>query len=100
MTFNWDTIAQDVVQGVSILAPIAETAVPEAAPALAIITKILQGAVAAEPVAVALVQQIQSGAIPTQTQLAQFYANYKTDDDALNLDIATHLNALDAAAKN
>lgn len=94
MTLNWESIAQKVAEGVNVLAPIAESLAPEAAPAIAILDKIIQGAMAAEPTAVALVQQIQSGAVPTQTQLAQFYANYQTDDDALKADIDEHLSTL------
>ena len=94
MTLNWDTIAQDVAAGVNAIAPFAETLAPETAPAIAIINKIIAGAIAAEPTAVALVQQIQSGTVPTQTQLAQYYANYQADDDALNADIKEHLAGL------
>lgn len=94
MALNWETIAQKVAEGVNALAPIAETLVPEAAATIAIVNKIIQGAMAAEPTAVALVQQIQSGGVPTADQLAQFYANYQTDDDTLKADIDEHLSTL------
>lgn len=94
MSLDWSAIANGVSTGVSLLAPFAETLVPEAAPAIGIIEKIIAGAVAAEPTAVALVQQIQSGQVPTQTQLAQYYATYQADDDALKADIDAHLAAL------
>lgn len=94
MSLDWDEIAQAVAQGVSILAPFAETLVPAAAPAISIVEKIIAGTIAAEPTAVALVKQIQSGEVPSQTQLAQYYANYQADDDALKADIDAHLAAL------
>lgn len=94
MTFDWQAISTDVAAGVNILAPFAETLVPEAAPAIAIINKIIQGAMAAEPTALALVQQIQSGTPPSQTQLAQYYAAYQADDNALKADIEAHLAVL------
>lgn len=97
MSLDWDEIAQAVAKGVSILAPLApfaETLVPAAAPAISIVEKIIAGAIAAEPTAVALVKQIQSGEVPSQTQLAQYYANYQADDDALKADIEAHLTAL------
>lgn len=96
MTFDWEAISTDVAVGVSILAPFAETLVPEAAPAIAIVNKVIQGAMAAEPTALALVKQIQSGTPPTQTQLAQYYAAYQADDNALKADIEAHLAALAA----
>lgn len=94
---NWTAISQEVANGVNLIAPFASALAPEAAPAILIINRIIQGAVAAEPAAVALVQQIQSGTIPTQTQLAQYYAQYQADDDALKADIDAHLTALRVA---
>lgn len=97
MTLNWTTISNYVTEGVTILAPIAEAAVPEAAAGIAIADKIIAGLIAAEPTAVALVEQIQAGTPPTQTQMSEYYANYQADDDALNADIAAHLAALKTA---
>ena len=100
MSIDWEALAQKVSEGVTILAPLAEGMVPGLAPAITIASKIIQGGIAAEPTAVALIQQIQAGTPPTQDQLKSYYANYQTDDDALNADIQEHLAALAAASQN
>lgn len=94
MSLDWDEIAHSVASGVNALAPIAASFVPGAAPAILIVEKIISGLIAAEPAAIALVKQIQSGEVPTQTQLAQYYTQYQSDDDALKADIEAHLAAI------
>jgi len=87
MSIDWDVVAAKVSEGVSALAPIAETLAPEAAPAISIITKIITGLAAAEPTALAFVRQVQSGTPLTSTQLQQYYESYKTDDDAFKAEL-------------
>lgn len=86
-----DEIAVAVSAVVSTLAPIAETAFPEAAAALAIGTKIVQGVLAAEPTAVALYKQIMGGTVATPAQLNDFAAAYEASYQKLNADIAAKM---------
>lgn len=97
MSFDWNKIADGVVKGVDVLAPVIAAAMPEAAAIAAIINKIVDGLAAAEPAAIALYEQIKSGTPPTTTQLAAYYATYQADDDALKVAIQQHLDALNSS---
>jgi len=97
-SIDWNSIASTVGNVVSALAPIAETAIPAAAPAISIATKIIQGVINEEPTAVALYQQITGGTPATPTQLQQFATAYEASYQKLNADIETQLKALGAAS--
>ncbi len=91
---DWKAIEKGVVEVVTALAPIAETALPAAAPAISIGVKILQGVIDAEPTAVALFEQIKSDKPPTADQLQQFAADYESSYQKLDADIKAKLAAV------
>lgn len=91
---DWTSVANNVAQIVTVLAPFAKAAAPGSAAAIDIATKVIQGVIAAEPTAIALYNSIKNGAVPTPEELKQFSGAYEASYQKLKADIAAKLAAL------
>lgn len=97
-----DTIADDIKQGIGVLATLVSAFVPGAQVggfAVSELASLAEAVVDAEPAAVAAYNDIKTtiegGAPPTPAQIAALKAAIDADDDALQ----TEVQQLDAAAK-